>query len=673
MKKITIALLGQPNSGKSTLFNGLTGSNQHVGNWPGKTVEKKEGEFSYKDTNYTIVDLPGTYGLSANSEEEVITREYIETGNADLIAIMADASQLNRSLFMLSDYIGINIPVVLIMNMMDIAKSQEKEINIKGFEKSLNIPVIPIVAADKKEYEELYAFLEHPNIGGILTDKNLEAAYENVVGDNYKLLKKYIPDKGIGVFSKSWIIGKLLDQDSKMIALVKDNVEKVEFEEIENVLKSIKNGNLITGNCKFDWIDNLMNVNVIQKKRLFKRSKFDRIATSRAWGKPMAVGIIILGLVASMLIGFPLMGLFGIVIPKISALLAKGLLAIGVSNWLISLLCGAVMTAVTFALMMSSYVLGISLVFGFLEDVGYMARVSYVFDSTMSKLGLQGKAIMPFLLSFVCNIGGITGTRIIDSWGQRVMTIALSWVIPCGSTWGVIGLVTGTFFGKQAIFVILSLFAVAFLHLLITYRIFRKSLYGGSQHFGMIMELPPYHRPHWKNLFSSVINKMGNVLKRALSIIILISVVFWILAYTPDGNIANSLIYKVGTFIEPVTKLFGLPWQLFMAFVASAMGKESALGVMASLFTSSGIWHAVEAKGTIDTAILSNNMLTTISKPEALAFTFAFFFNMPCLMALAATAQETHSKKWTIKIALYYILSALIISCVAYHIGILIF
>lgn len=673
MKKITIALLGQPNSGKSTLFNGLTGSNQHVGNWPGKTVEKKEGEFLYKDTNYTIVDLPGTYGLSANSEEEVITREYIETGNADLIAIMADASQLNRSLFMLSDYIGINIPVVLIMNMMDIAKSQEKEINIKGFEKSLNIPVIPIVAADKKEYEELYAFLEHPNIGGILTDKNLEAAYENVVGDNYKLLKKYIPDKGIGVFSKSWIIGKLLDQDSKMIALVKDNVEKVEFEEIENILKSIKNGNLITGNCKFDWIDNLMNVNVIQKKRIFKRSKFDLIATSKVWGKPMAVGIIILGLVASMLIGFPLMGLFGIVIPKISALLAKGLLAIGVSNWLISLLCGAVMTAVTFALMMSSYVLGISLVFGFLEDVGYMARVSYVFDSTMSKLGLQGKAIMPFLLSFGCNIGGITGTRIIDSWGQRVMTIALSWVIPCGSTWGVIGLVTGTFFGKQAIFVILSLFAVAFLHLLITYRIFRKSLYGGSQHFGMIMELPPYHRPHWKNLFSSVINKMGNVLKRALSIIILISVVFWILAYTPDGNIANSLIYKVGTFIEPVTKLFGLPWQLFMAFVASAMGKESALGVMASLFTSSGIWHAVEAKGTIDTAILSNNMLTTISKPEALAFTFAFFFNMPCLMALAATAQETHSKKWTIKIALYYILSALIVSCVAYHIGRLIF
>ena len=673
MKKVTIALLGQPNSGKSTLFNGLTGANQHVGNWPGKTVEKKEGEFSYKGTDYKIVDLPGAYGLSANSEEEVITREYIASGEADLIAIMADASQLNRSLFMLSDYIGINIPVVLIMNMMDIAKNQGKEINIKGLQKSLNIPVIPIVAADKEEYQDLYTFLEHSDRGEILSDKNLEIAYENIVGGNYKILKKYIPDKGISVFSKTWIIGKMLDQDPKVIALVKDNVEKTKFGEIEAILKDIKNGNLLTGNCKFDWIDKLITSNVVQQKKLFKRSKFDCIATSKVWGKPMAIGIIILGLIVSMLIGFPLMGLFGVAIPKISALLANGLLAIGVSNWLISLLCGAVMTAITFALQMASYVLGISLVFGFLEDVGYMARVSYVFDNTMSKLGLQGKAIMPFLLSFGCNIGGITGTRIIDSWGQRVMTIALSWVVPCGSTWGVVGLVTGTFFGKQALFVILSLFAVAFLHLLITYRVFRRSLYEGSQHFGMIMELPPYHKPHWKNLFSSVINRMGNILKRALRIIILISIIFWILAYTPDGNIANSLIYKVGTFIEPVTKLVGLPWQLFMAFVASAMGKESALGVMSSLFTSSGIWNAVETKGAIDTAILSNNMLSVISKPEALAFTFAFFFNMPCLMALAATAQETHSKKWTIKIALYYILSALIISSVAYRIGMLIF
>jgi len=217
------------------------------------------------------------------------------------------------------------------------------------------------------------------------------------------------------------------------------------------------------------------------------------------------------------------------------------------------------------------------------------------------------------------------------------------------------------------------LFAVAFLHLIITYNLFKKSLYKGKTAAGMIMELPPYHRPHWKNLFLSVFDKMGDVFGRALSIIILISVGFWLLSFSPSGNISNSVIYKIGTFIEPVTRFFGLPWQLFMAFVASAMGKESALGVLASLFSSSAIWQAVEVRSAVDTVALSSDMLSAISKPEALAFLFAFFFNMPCLMTLAATAQETHSKKWTVGIALYYIFFALILAFAAYRIGLLLF
>ena len=169
---------------------------------------------------------------------------------------------------------------------------------------------------------------------------------------------------------------------------------------------------------------------------------------------------------------------------------------------------------------------------------------------------------------------------------------------------------------------------------------------------GLIMELPPYHKPHWKSLFGSVFRKMGNVLSRALRIIICISVIFWLLSYSADGNVANSIIYKVGTFIEPVTSLFGLPWQLLIAFVASAMGKEASLGVMASLFNTGSIWAAIEQSATVDTAALSTSMLSVISRPEALAFLFAFFFNMPCLMALTATTQETHSMKWTVRIQL---------------------
>ena len=674
MSEKTIALLGQPNSGKSSLFNGLTGSRQHVGNWPGKTVERKDGSFVHKDTTYKIIDLPGTYSLSANSDEEVVTRNYIASGQADVVCILADASQLNRSLFMLADYTGIRVPVVLLLNMMDVAKSQGKQIDTNGIAKSLGIPVVPLVAADKKQYGTFFRMLESiDKNASTLDEKRLAQIYQNTIGAAFDEIKALLPADGIGIYSSTWLTAKLIEQDKLARSLVKETVDAGTYTAIEKKLSDVKDGNLLTGDCKFQWIDKLVNENVTSKKNKLLRSRFDKAATSKRWGKPIAIGMIVLGLICSMVIGFPLMGLFSGLISAISVPLANWLLDIGAAPFLVSLLCNAILTAVSFALQMASYVFGISLVFGLMEDVGYMARISYVFDDTMTKLGLQGKAIMPFLVSFGCNIGGITGTRVIDSWGQRVMTIALSWVVPCASTWGVVGLVSGTFFGNGAAVVVLALFAVAFLHIFITYKVFGRSLNKAEGRTGLIMELPPYHKPHWKSLFGSVFSKMGNVLSRALRIIICISVIFWLLSYSADGNVANSIIYKVGTFIEPVTSLFGLPWQLFIAFVASAMGKEASLGVMASLFNTGSIWAAIEQSATVDTAALSTSMLSVISRPEALAFLFAFFFNMPCLMALTATTQETHSMKWTVRIALYYVLTALIMATIAYHVGLVIF
>ncbi|MGL6200477.1 MAG: ferrous iron transport protein B [Lachnospiraceae bacterium] len=670
----TIALLGQPNSGKSTLFNGLTGSKQHIGNWPGKTVERKDGIFIHKNKTYKVVDLPGTYGLSANSEEEVVTRNYIAGGEADLVCILADASQLGRSLFMLADYAGIQVPAVLLLNMMDVAAGQGKEIDTASLERMLGIPVIPMIAADKRQYGTFMKALENCEYkASVLKFNKLENIYLSNIKNKYNEIKKLLPNNGIGIYSPFWLAAKLLEQDKQATALVKEHIESAVFQQIEIIMAGVQDGNLLTADCKFQWIDGLLEANVTSTQNQFSRSSFDQAATSKRWGKPIAIGMIVLGLIVSMVIGFPLMGLFSALISTISGALAQWLLGLGAAPFVVSLLCNGILTAVSFALQMASYVFGISLVFGLLEDVGYMARISYVFDNTMTKIGLQGKAIMPFLVSFGCNIGGIAGARVIDSWGQRVMTIALSWVIPCASTWGVVGLVSGTFFGSKSIIVVLSLFAAAFLHIIITYKLFSRSLNKQSEQTGFIMELPPYHKPHWKSLFGSVFHKMGSVLKRALCIIICISVVFWFLSYTPDGNVANSIIYRVGTFIEPVTRIVGLPWQLFIAFAASTMGKEAALGVMASLFNTSGIWTAIEGSGTVNTATLGTNLLVTISQPEALAFLFAFFFNMPCLMALSATAQETHSMKWTIRIAAYYIFSALLLGAIAYRVGLIIF
>ena len=674
MKEKTIALLGQPNAGKSTLFNGLTGSKQHVGNWPGKTVERKEGYFTHNGTSYRIVDLPGTYSLSANSEEEIVTRNYIASGEADLVCILADSSQLERSLFMLVDYAGIRVPVVLLLNMMDVAASQGKTIDAAGIGKTLGIPVIPMVAADKKKYGEFYKVLESADMGeAILQEKALHSLYREKINVPYTTVLNLLPKDGIEIYSAGWLAAKLLESDPLALSVVQKNLSQSDFQQLKAYLGSVKDGNLLTGDCKFQWIDRILKGNVTSKKTGRTRSRFDQAATSKKWGKPIAVVAIFVGLILSLLIGAPLMTLFDVVIKGISAPLSSWLLEIGTAPFLVSLLCGAILNGVTVALQMASYVFGISLVFGLMEDVGYMARISYVFDNTMSKLGLQGKAIMPFIVSFGCNIGGMTGTRVIDSWGQRVMTMALAWVVPCASTWGVIGLVSGTFFGNGAIFVIIALFAAVFLHIFITYKVFGRSLNNESGRTGLIMELPPYHKPHWKNLFATVFGKMGSVLKRALTIIIAISIVFWALSYTPDGNVENSIIFRIGTFIEPVTMWFGLRWQMFMAFVASAMGKESSLGVMAALFNTAGIWGAIDGSSAVNTATLGSSMIATISKPEALAFLFAFFFNMPCLSTLAATAQESHSMKWTLKIAAYYIVMALLMSTIVYHIGLLIF
>lgn len=680
-ERTTIALLSQPNAGKSTLFNGLTGSRQHVGNWPGKTVEKKEGHFSHNGNDYAIIDLPGTYSLSANSNEEIVTRDYIASGNADLVCILADASQLERSLYMLSDFAGIGMPVLLILNMMDVASEQGKQIDCAAISAKLDVPVVGMSAADLSHYDEFYRGLEealkHPKT---LNLKELEAMYEAMPESCYKSLVEQLPSNGIDAYSPMWLAVKLMEDDSVIKGKVSEVVGSEQWKSIETTLSKITKGNLLTGNCKFRWIDTLLKGSIKTEKDSGQiQSKFDRIATSRRWGKPLAIGIILVGLVVSLVIALPLIKIMDVVVSTIQGGVSSGLASIGVPVFIDALLCDAILGATKFALQMLCFVFGVSFVFGFIEEIGYMARISYVFDGTMSKLGLQGKAIMPFLVSFGCNIGGSSGTRVLDSWGQRVTAIATSWVVPCSATWGVIGLMCGTFFGAGAVLVIIALFLVALLHIFITSKIFGRKLLQENDRCGMIMELPPYHKPKWKNLFRFVGKRLGDVFKRAMKIIIVVAVFFWLLSYTPDGNIENSVIYKIGVAIEPITMFFGLKWQLFIAFLSSALGKEASLGVLAALFDlgsgmgNSGIWGAMFSSEVADSAALGGTLLSMVSKPEALAYIFAFFFNVPCIAAMGGAFQEIHSWKWTIKIILYYIVVALLMSTIAYHVGLLIF
>ena len=670
MSETVVALLGQPNSGKSTLFNALTGMRQHVGNWPGKTVEKKEGSFKHNGADYLVADLPGTYSLSANSDEEIITRDYIASGKADVVCILADSSQLERSLYMLADYAGITVPCFLVLNMSDVAKEQGKTIDAAELEKKLGIPVVLFSAPDIKAYDGFYSALERAVKGKtVLNPEELEVKYVEL--DAYDRIKELIPDNIIPGYSKVWLATKAVEGDAPVIAKIKAALNGADKTAFEEALATVDKGVVLTGERKFAWIDGLLSGTAKTKKTSVTLGKFDRIITHRIWGKPVVILTIVLGLIASFIPALPLMGI-GSLIGNIPDPLNETLLSVGCPAFIAAIICDVLIRSVAFIVQMLGFVFGVTLVFGLLEEIGIMARISYVFDNTMAKFGLQGKSVMPFLISFGCTMGGAAGTRVIDNWGQKVLTIALAWAVPCGAAWAVIPMLSTLFFGAWVPVIILVILLVMVLHMWLTAKLFGRSLVKAEDRYGMIMELPPYHKPKWGALLRYVFGRTKDTFIRALKVVVVVALVFWLLSYTSTGDITASILYKVGHFIEPVTKLFGMGWQTFMAFIASSLGKEGALGVLSTIYTGTG---AISVGSVVSGAAAENInelLVANIPKPEALALIFAMTFNMPCIVALAATYQETHSVKWTARIALYYTGVALVLAGIAYYVGLLI-
>lgn len=336
-----IALLGQPNSGKSTVFNTLTGAHQHVGNWPGKTVEKVEGEFTRNSVKYLVADLPGTYSLSANSDEEIVTRDYIASGGAELTCILADASQLERSLFMLADYAGINTPAMLVLTMTDVSTAQGKSVDAEKLSQKLGIPVVSLVAPDKKSYGSFYQALEESmKTPKRLSADALTALYES--GEQKKAYEKAIslvPADGIDQYSTAWLAAKLLEGDSVVAHKVSAVSDK---EAVKAFLAENPDGSLYTSDCKFAWIESVL-FGVVTKTRKDSQllTKFDRAAISKRWGKAIAIGIVLLGIILSMVVAAPIMTVGG----QIPTLLYPLVESIGLPAWLTSFINGTIVTA----------------------------------------------------------------------------------------------------------------------------------------------------------------------------------------------------------------------------------------------------------------------------------------------------------------------------------------
>ena len=366
-----IALLGQPNSGKSTLFNALTGLRQHVGNWPGKTVEKKEGRFTHNGKEYLVADLPGTYSLSANSDEEMITRDYIASGKADVVCILADSSQLERSLYMLADYAGITVPCFLVLNMSDVAADQGKKVDASALEKKLGIPVVLLSAPNTKAYDGFYSALERAvKDKTSLNAEALEKRFEEL--DTYRNIKSMIPENVIPSYSATWLATKAVEKDAPVIAKIKAALPDGARSSFEAAVDAVDKGVVFTGERKFAWIDELLEGTVNTKKTKVSLGKFDRLITHHIWGKPVVVLTIVLGLIASFIPALPFMGI-GQAIGKLPDPLNEALLNIGCPAFLAAIICDVILRCLSFIIQMLGFVFGVVVLF---TDAGAFLAVN---------------------------------------------------------------------------------------------------------------------------------------------------------------------------------------------------------------------------------------------------------------------------------------------------------
>jgi ferrous iron transport protein B len=638
-KAIRIALAGQPNVGKSTVFNLLTGLNQHVGNWTGKTVEQKTGAFSCRGTRCSIVDLPGTYSLSANSEEELIAREFIIKERPDLVVAVVDAATLERNLYLVAELLLLPSPVLLVLNMMDVAEKEGIRVEPAVLEKAIGIPVVPMAASRGQGVEELQdaiaAMLERraeygPNLPSILP------AHKPVLEEARHLIEGYVPEP----YPPDWAALKLLEGDEALSAALKERMPPEAWKAVNALLYKHEDAVLDIAGARYQWIGRMVRAAVVEPpaSRTGLTARLDRYLTHPAVGT--AALILLMGGVfwLTFSIGGPIQGWLGAVMGELAAALRDAMA--GVPPWLRELAAGGVLGGLGMVLTFLPILAIFYLALGLLEDTGYMARAAYLSDRFMHMMGLHGKSFMPIVLGFGCNVPAVLGTRIIESRNARIQTSLLVPFVPCTARLAVVSILAPIFFGKSAFWVTWALVAVNIAIMAVLGLVLHRYAFE-DEHVSFIMELPLYHLPNAKTIGIYVWQNILGFLKKAGTVILAASLVVWALSYFPSGRIETSFLGMAGKWLAPASALLGLPWQVFIALLTSFAAKENTVATLAVLY------------GDIGAALPS--LVTAPAALGLLAFQMLF---VPCVGTIAAIKQETGSKAWTaFSVALMAILS----------------
>ncbi len=657
-RALTVALAGQPNVGKSTVFNLLTGLSQHVGNWPGKTVEQKTGTYHHDGTTLYLVDLPGTYSLTANSLEEVIARDYIIQQRPDVVVAVLNAASLERNLYLVAELLPLTTRIVVGLNMMDVAADEGMQIESQVLEAALGVPVVPMVAAKNQGVRELMETAirlargeipYHPNVPEIRPD-HLEVlqAIQTLVAD-------WVPEP----FPSDWVALKLLEGDDEITALMRDRcLPDEQWDRVHELLMAHEDAVLAVASGRYEWVGRMIRAAVTQPRggQITRTERLDRWATHPLWG--LAILAAILGLVfwLTFTLGTPLQSVLDTYVMGTLAKAASAWLA-AAPTWLSGLVVDGVLAGAGTVLTFLPILVIFFAVLALLEDMGYMARAAYVMDRFMHLMGLHGKSFLPLFLGFGCNVPAVMGARIIDSRRARLLTILLAPLVPCAARMAVIVFLAPIFFGQAATLVAWGLIAAS-LTLLAGVGVLMNKWVLKGERAAFIMELPLYHRPNARTIAIQVWQNSAEFLKKAGTLILFMSVLVWALSTLPGGDIETSYLASIGKALAPLGALMGLQWEMVVALLTSLVAKENAIATMGIL-----LGAGQDAAG-LDVA------LTGILTPSAaLAFLVVQLLFIPCVATLAAIKQETRSWGWTaFSVGLLLVLS-LTGGIVAYHLA----
>ncbi|MCX6030302.1 MAG: ferrous iron transport protein B [Chloroflexi bacterium] len=640
---LTIALVGQPNVGKSTVFNMLTGLSQHVGNWPGKTVEQKTGTFRRGDgTTLNLVDLPGAYSLTANSEEERIARDYLIHERPDAVIAVVNAAALERNLYLVAELLLLPLPLVLGLNMTDVAEQHGIRVEPHVLAAALGVPVIPIVATRNHGVAELAdaavaVALDPARYSPVRP--TIRPDHEPVLAAIRALLEVPGTSEGawhLAAYPLDWVALKLLEGDAEITALVKATLPEVIWTRIHTLLMQHEDAYLDIAGGRYEWIGRMMRAAVTRPKAgaVSVTERLDRIATHPLAGLALLLGIL----------GLAFWLTFAVATPIASWLAAQVLgaldaVAAAVLSWAPAWLFGLVSDGLIHGVGTVFTFLPILVIFfavlGALEDVGYLARGAYVMDRFMHLMGLHGKSFMPLFLGFGCNVPAVLGSRIIEDRRARLLTILLAPLVPCTARLAVIAFLAPAFFGSQAALVSWALIAANLLVLAIAGIAVNKLAFHG-EHTAFIMELPLYHVPNGRTVGLYVWNNTVSFVRKAGSLILIASMVVWALSSLPSGDVNRSILAFIGRLLEPAGRLMGLgDWRVIVALLTSFFAKENTIATLGILFGTG------EAR--IGLAAMVAAALTPAARLALLIFQLLF---IPCLATTATIKQETGSWRW---------------------------